>query len=288
MNHPVTVYTYTDIKSYLHDFKEAITTDGAPESFEAIAKRLGLSSRTKAKKIFKGALPMSKRVLDEFATNYQLAASEKAYLDLLRKFEEVVEPELALVLYRKILEFRRKHLPEENRHELTEQQLDLLKRWYYLPVLSYFDLSQASGDPGEIVKAFRGKLSPEEAVDALECLTRIGLLIREESGKLKKSHAHVSLLDGLPRSLVKGFHKMMIERALDSVYGMPQEKRYLVGATIPIRASVMPVLKKRISDFVLELNREFSAPDADSVYHFSTQLFHLADQGKSPADDQNS
>jgi len=127
-----------------------------------------------------------------------------------------------------------------------------------------------------IVRAFKGKISESEVETAIQILLEIDLLEKNGSGDLRKVHSDISILDHIPRPLVKHFHKMMIERSLESIYGMPENKRHLLAATMAVKESMVPIIQKRLDEFLVSLNREFSSDGGDAIYQLNLQLFNLA------------
>ena len=71
---------------------------------------------------------------------------------------------------------------------------------------------------------------------------------------------------------------MMIERALDSIEGIPREERDLVAVTIGIDHEKPPLLKKRLNDFAMELHRDFSSEECNSLYQVNLNAFQLVHQ----------
>ena len=69
---------------------------------------------------------------------------------------------------------------------------------------------------------------------------------------------------------------MMIQQALDSVTGLPEDRRFLMGLSLPVREDMIPILQKRITDFMTCLNQEFSAADGNALYQVNLQLFNIA------------
>ena len=232
--------------------------------------------------MFKGEIPLTKSGMENLCKHFGLSKTESTYLDMLRLFNESRDSDMALSIYNKIIDLRKKHGPKQENHELEETQLRLLEKWYYLPILSYIGLKGASSDVLAIVKAFKGQITVEEASEAIRILVDIKLLRYTDEGVIENTHDSVSLLDGIPRQLVKKFHSHMINKAHDAISGMPQEKRYLMSSTINVKSSMLPEIKKKISKFMVEICRDYSVDDADSIYQLNTQFFNLAVVSENP------
>jgi len=274
LNRP-TIFSYTQYGDYLIDMKEFLKQNQKPMSFSELGEAIGPISRTKAKKIFRGESPMSKNVLEKIATLLHLTTIEIQFLDLLRKYSHTKDADTAVELFKKITDFKKKHVEKNKTLELTDKQFILLEDWFYIPILQYIDLKNASATPIGIVQAFKGKLTLDQVEQGINKLKEAGLLAITANGTLKKSFEIMTLLDGLPRPLVKKYHKMMIEKALDSIYGMPMDKRAVMSTTINIRQEMVPEIKQKISQFILKLNEDYTVPDANAIYQVNLQIFNI-------------
>ncbi len=266
------VYRYTDSLAFINDAKERLN-----KTYSSLAEELGISSRTKIKKIFKGGMSIPKQTLQQLGEKFGLDKNELTYLDSLRVFNQTEDAETAVTLFAKLVHFRKKHHIEYDNHELDQTQLTLLKKWYYLPILYFLGIKKVDPTPFSIVKGFHGKLSMDEVQDAITVLLDINLVKYTPEGKLIPVHQSVNLLDGIPRPLIKRFHSMMIKKAEESVYGLPINKRYLMSATINIEKNMIPKIQERILKFIVDLDEDFSSNDANSIYQANIQLFNIAE-----------
>ncbi|MCK5073417.1 MAG: TIGR02147 family protein [Bacteriovoracaceae bacterium] len=270
-----TVYGYSDHLEFFQDRKDQLNAMREKVTFLSIAETIGISSRTKMKRIFKGDMKMSKNVLSSLGIFFGLKQKEIDYLELLRVFAENDNIDKAMVVYDKIIKIKKKN--SENDVSLNETQLKMLDQWYYAPIYTYLGMSNISCDLIDIASAFHRKLSVEQVREAIEVLITIKVLKYTENGKIVPVNSSINILDGLPRPLVKKFHIMMIEQAKKSVMGMPKEKRFLMSATLSMKQIMVPVLKKKIQEFIVKIYNDFSVEDGNTIYQINSQLFNLAD-----------
>lgn len=277
------VYNYTDTSQFLNDFKEHLLNTGVPKvTYSYLGEKLGMGTRTKVKKFFKGEMPLTKSVFDHLKADYHYTDEDIDYLNLLKKFEHSKDPKLCLKIYKKLIDIRETKRPNFSSRKMDESELNLLEKWHHIVILYFFDINKRSANHEMIAKAFKGQLSGDEIKESLELLRDLKLIKKIESEDnnfiYQKTSAGLDLLDNLPRPIVKKFHSMMIERSLKSVYGIPFEKRYLMGLTLPIRSEDRKLADKRIVEFISSMNKEFASSDADQLYQLNLQFFHLADR----------
>ena|GEM_PF-3938734 len=270
------IYHYTTHYEFLMKLKADENLAGRKLTYEDLAFSSGVNSRTKIKKMLKGELKVPKKVLNSLSDYFKLDNEQKRYLDLLRVFHDATDSEVSVALYQKVLTMRKKHIQEHKVNDLNEKQLKLLEEWYYLPLLSFIGLEKGSTDIFEIMKSFKGQLTTEQISKGIRILIEIDLLKYTSDGTLVKVSESISLLDGLPRILVKKFHQMMIQKAEESIFGIPEDKRHLLSATLTIKETMIPEVKEQIESFVTKLHSDYAVKDADSLYQLNTQLFNLA------------
>jgi len=283
MNSEQTVYRYTDLLAFLEDAK-----DRQQKTYSSLADELGISSRTKIKKMFKGEVAIPQKTLKELGEKLGLLKDEITYLDTLRVFNQTNDPEMAVTLFGKMVALRKKNRVDYNEHALDERQHRLLEKWFYLPVLYFLALKGVDSDPFGVARAFHGKLTLDEVNEALKLLLEINLIEYTPTGRLVPVHENVNLLDGIPRPLVKRFHSMMIEQAQDAIFNQPIDKRYLMSSTLNVKKEMLPKLREKIREFMIELDRDFTSPDADTIYQANIQLFNMAEvRAQSISSDQD-
>ena len=120
-------------------------------------------------------------------------------------------------------------------------------------------------------------VSPSEAKDALEVLLELGLIERDEEGRLHRGEPSLSTGHEVRSMGAGNYHRQMLERAAESIDSVDRDMRDLGAMTVCISPETVPELKKRIHEFrekLLDLcDRD---PEPSVVYQFNTQLFPLS------------
>jgi uncharacterized protein (TIGR02147 family) len=248
---------------------------GEKLSYSSLAAIANLGSRTKMKKILKGEMQMPKHSLTKLARYFSLDCHQVKYLETIRLLNLQTEPEAIICLHEKAMELKTKHDATYNQHKLSNLQVKLLKKWYYLPLLSYFKLESSSCDPAAIRNAFHGKITIEQITEAIDVLLELNLISINTDGELKTINDSVTLLDGIPRALIKKFHHDMIEKAKETIYNVPVDKRYLISTSLNIDESDLDLIQTKINSFFLGLEKEFSNKQGKLIHQMNLQLFNI-------------
>ena len=162
-------------------------------------------------------------------------------------------------------------------HPLVEAQYNYFTRWYFVLIRELVDLPNFREYPEWIAKQIQPPISPGEAKKALEELIKLGLLQRDQKGKLIQSSTIVVTPDEVASSAIGKYHKEMMARAQESIDRVPRELRDISAQTFGISKETAKTIKEMIQNFrtnILEVVAREQA--ADSIYQLNFQLFPLA------------
>ena len=111
----------------------------------------------------------------------------------------------------------------------------------------------------------------------METSPPIGLLCRDEAGKLQQATVSVSTGSDRVRSLhLKNYHRKLLEHAATSLERLPAVQRDIAAVTLRMGPNAISRLKERLQAFRRELMDLADAePNADQVIHVGMQLLPL-------------
>lgn len=247
------------------------------ETYDSLAEKLGVETRSKMKKFIKADLSMPKEVCDQFCALAGMSDTETTYMHLLRRIHYSGDVDQMLTLTKKLLEIRKKNAKGIAGEHLHEAQIEVFSEWYLFPLLFFFPaVKPVEVTAQSLSKAFRGQVGPNEAWAGVQKLVELGLLTTVEGG-YKRTHVTVTLLDNSPRAVIRKFHKMMIGKALETIE-LPVDKRFLTAATFAVKKDKLPELHQKMNEFLAEMITIYSSPDGDSVHQLNMQAFSLMDR----------
>jgi uncharacterized protein (TIGR02147 family) len=177
-------------------------------------------------------------------------------------------------------------LPAKGRAEMTAplkdwgvaelKTFDILKQWFYLPILELTTLSNYDGSVATIAR--RLGLSPVTVEIALRELTSLSLLTLRD-GRLMKTRKRLRWGAAKSGAAIRQFHEQMLERAKIALRERTQtsdvEQRLITGITLTTTPDKIEEAKLRLSDFLHELADDLMAGEGTEVYHLAAQLFPL-------------
>jgi uncharacterized protein (TIGR02147 family) len=127
------------------------------------------------------------------------------------------------------------------------------------------------------------KLTAEQARQAVATLSQLGLLTRDENGRLVRGDTSLTTGHEVRAVVVPAYHRQMIERAGVAVDDVPPDERDISALTVCIKASTLSDLKQKIHRFREEmLHRSDSDEQPERVYQLCIQLFPLSKPPPAP------
>lgn len=266
------VFEYLDYRAFLKDYyvyKKA----KRGFSFRSFSKRAGLGSPNYLKLVMDGERNLSQRMAGRFAKALGLDQDDSTYFARLVQFNQAASSAERAKLYAKLTGFRRyrKARPLDAAHAAYHST------WYLPAVRELAARKDFREDPDWIARTLWPSVTAEEAGQALETLLSLGLLVRNDDGRIVQGDALVSTGPEARNVHVASYHRTMLERAEQSIDDVPAPERDISSLTLCVGVDGLSRLKSRIQRFRREL-LELSGEDSDpkQVVQVNLQLFPLS------------
>lgn len=185
---------------------------------------------------------------------------------------------------KRLLESASRATSRVRRRELTSStfKLDLddfrlIAEWYHLAILELFDLKTFKPDPRWIARHLCKPVSVNLIQDALDRLQRLGFVVRDEYGSLKKSPMADAYFIGRRQSneAIRMHHSQTVSMALETLT-QSLDARDFSGTTFAIRREAAESVRKEIYRFHKRLlTLQAPAGDGDEVLRVNVQMFRL-------------
>jgi uncharacterized protein (TIGR02147 family) len=166
-------------------------------------------------------------------------------------------------------------------HKLELAHAAYYSDWYMPAIRELAASRDFRGDPEWIADQLIPKITPLQAQRALETLLELGLLLRDDKGKLLQADALVSTGPETRGLHIVAFHRAMTLRAMESIDLVPAAERDISSLTLCLGRSGLRNLKERLQRLRREL-LELSALESDpeQVVQVNFQLFPLSRSGR--------
>lgn len=267
------IYGYSDYRQYLADFYNAKKLVNPGYSHRVFAKQAGLSSPSHLLMIIKGERNLSIKTIEKFAEGMHLSAKEKRYFELMVLFNQTDDLQMKAKYFAEIMALK---MSNKKLHKLEKEKFDFLSKWYVVAVYVLVDLRNFNADPSWIAKRLGNKISLTQIKEALDNLTKLGMIAPDPDRGFKQTSGAITVPDDTRSVAVFNYHQSMIRLAADALRTTPQGLREMNGATITIPKEKLSEIKEKIRAFRKEINQLASSyENPDEVFQLNIQLFPL-------------
>jgi uncharacterized protein (TIGR02147 family) len=273
----VEVYGYLDYRAFLRDHYAAKKAQSRGFSYRSFSKRAGVASPNYLKLVIEGKRSLSTTMAERFAHACGLDADAGRYFGHLVGFNQAKTSTARAQFYDKLTGFQR----YRQAHKLELAHAAYYSDWY-MPAIRELAASREFRDnPEWVADQLIPKITPLQAQRALETLQELGLLLRDDRGKLAQADALVSTGPETRGLHIVAFHRAMTLRAMESIDIVPAAERDISSLTLCLGRSGLRNLKERLQRLRREL-LELSALESDpeQVVQVNFQLFPLSRSGK--------
>lgn len=243
-------------------------------SYRGFARRASLRSPNYLKLVMDGQRNLSPQMAERFAEACGLEGDAASYFTDLVGFNQASSQRERNTQYARLTSFRR----YRHANRLDIRHAAYHSAWY-MPAIREMTTSESfEEDPGWVAAHLQPSISKAEARRALETLLELGLLERDEEGRLRQSEPLISTGHEVKGLHVANYHRAMMERAAASIDLIDPADREISSLTLCVSKEGLQRIKARVREFrmeLLQLSAEEQNPDR--VVQLNFQLFPLSE-----------
>jgi uncharacterized protein (TIGR02147 family) len=270
---PVHIFEYLDYRQYLRAFYASQKQKSRAFSHRAFSRRAGLRSSNYLSLVMKGERDLSSEMAPRFARACGLGKREASFFCDLVQYCQARTTEEKSRYHERLARFGR----FREAHQLLGEQTAYHQHWYMPAIRELVSLPGFDEDPKWIAGQLEPAISPRQAAEALETLCRLGLLVRDERGKLRQAQALLTTGPGPLGHQIFLYHHGMIDLAKQALDRLPREQRDISSLTLCVAEGTVAVLKQRIRELrqeLLQLAELETSPER--VVQLNFQMFPLS------------
>lgn len=278
------IFAYLDYREYLGDYYTAAKANSRAFSYRWFSRRAGFSSPNFLKLVIDGQRNLGADSIERFSDALGHDATSAEFFANLVAFGQAETADEKNEAFERVAASRR----FRRARRLDRAFFDYLSNWYYPAIREMVARVDFREDPTWIARQLVPRITAAQARKALDLLLELGLLERDEDGRLTRGDASLTTGHEVRSLAIANYHRQMLERASDSIDLIDRERRDISALTVCVRPERVPELKARIQGFrevLLDLCDRDESPTV--VYQLNLQLFPLTREGASD-DDRNS
>lgn len=269
----IDVFRYLDYREFLRDRYAAEKQRSPKFSYRYFSRRVGVRSPGHLKRVMDGERSLTNTMVERYAQAFGMSTGESQYFGALVSFNDAATSKDRERAYQALTGFRK----YRQMHQLDLRQGDFCAYWYIPAIRELVVCDGFREDPQWVAAQLRPTISVKEAQAALDTLLELGLLTRDEDGRLRQQDATVSTGAQTQWVHVTRYHRAMLERASESIDVFPAAERDLSSVALALPKDALPHLKRRLAEFRKELLSDYSVEeDAERVVQVSMQMFPLS------------
>lgn len=271
------VFSFTNYREYLNAFFEAKKQRNPSYSQSLFARKAGLgaNSRGYLSLVQSGKRNLTPHTLRGFVAALGLGARESIYFENLVFYNQARTPEDQEYYFQRLSASAEGRVNRQ--FELLASQYRYYSRWYYVAVLQLVGLHDFVEDPSWMSRMLRGKVSKKECQTALSELIDLGLVRRNESGRLEQSEPLVKFNGDQFHPVLQRFHAEMLDRAREALFEDPYLDRTVSSVTLSCDRAALPEIRRMIAELRDQITLRFGSKPLrpEAVIQVNFQAFHL-------------
>lgn len=273
----IQVMNYDDYRVFLRDWYNAKKKSRFGYSYQRFSQKAGFASPNFFKQILDGHRNLSEESLGKFIQVIDFSEGESQFFRTLVLLNQATSNE-EQIKYAKQLELLRKtYLPMV----MSQKHTKILSLWYSFAIRELIMHPEYDGTHEWICKKMSARVNVEQVEQALNLLEAVGLVSRNEEGRLVQSDPVTFFPGALSPKEVAAYHRQMLSIVNNVLmndrkpFGQ-NENIDISSLTLGVSQDKIPIIKNKISQFrkeILSLVAEDTRPD--EVILLSLQMVPL-------------
>jgi len=271
----ISVYSYNNYREFLADMCAWLKVKRQGYSFRNISRLAGFRSPNFIQLLIKGQKNLAADSIDRLASALKLNREETKFFHSLVLFTQSSNTQEKSLHAETLLRSR----PFRKINPLKNSELRYYSRWYSVPIREMASMKSFQEDPAWIASHLDPPIMASEAEQSLKEMTELGLLQKNESGKLEPTSETLSTGDEVSWVFVKQYHQEMIRKGAEALDRFKAKERDISSLTLKLTpAKYLKALEKirvlRKELLALEQQSE-EGENAEKVYQINFQTFPL-------------
>jgi uncharacterized protein (TIGR02147 family) len=275
-NKNINIYIYLEYRKYLEDYYSFQKKISGSFTYRKFSQAAGFNTPNFLQLLIQGKRNLKESSIAKVSNALHHSIEEAAYFELLVHFDQAKTVAEKTGYFTALSEACNPYQISR----INELQFEHLRTWYHKAIRELLGFYAFDEKEVYAYRKLATLLSPpiteSEARNSVKLLLKLGLLKRDDNGKIVQADRFISTGDEVQNLSVRTFHKAMIDRAGEAVDTVPPEFRDISSLTVTISDDGFSMLKKELQLFrkrMLDIVKIDTDPK--NVYQVNFQLFPL-------------
>lgn len=269
------LFDYLDYRQFLKDFYEYKKSSSPFFSYRYLGNRVGMNYSFLIK-VLQGQMHISNKKIELFAVACDFSKQEADYFHSLVCFNKARTQKDANIHYEKLMSFK-----EVESTTLDESKFEFFAEWYYPVIWSYLSRHNFRGGGKELASLLNPEITAEQAERAIELLTSIDLIYRNEDGRFSVRELNLSTGSKWYSGKIREYQETLIQLGKLALKNVDSAHLSFSTLTMNIPASAMvevETLTKHYVEAMKKLSNSYQG--AESVYQLICLCFPFTKVGR--------
>lgn len=264
------VFRYRDYREFLAAFYALQRTTRL--SYRGFSKAAGLGAPNYLKLVIEGKRNLSPSMAERFAKACRLNPEATDYFKLLVRFNQAKNDAERNELHERLSAFPRFRAAQS----LGVAQHEYHSTWFHPALRELVACPDFVEEAEVLAKVLRPEISDKQVARALELLVKLGMLERDESGRLRQVDRAVTTGEQATGLHIRNYHAEMMQRASQAMELVPAPERFITSLTLSASQTTVDEIRRRVDELRSDLIALADAdPTPDRVVQLNLQLFPL-------------
>jgi uncharacterized protein (TIGR02147 family) len=273
-NATLSLFNYGNYREFLRDHYAASKEQDKKFTFRYFSKIAGFKSGSFFQLVIKGERNLTEESIEKISNALKFNREERFFFRNLVLMNQATSTDERQSYADELIRSRE----YKKLHPLSEAQFSFYSQWYLAAIHEIVSLPHFKEDAQWIAASLKPPIAPKQAEKALEELLKLGLLKRDENGRLRRSEPIVTTPDEVVSAYLAHFHKEMLKKAGESIDRFTRDKREITGVTFSGSTKKVAQIKeiiRRCRKEILELTND--DPENHAVFQLNFQFFPLGE-----------
>lgn len=269
-----TIYHFINYRNYLQHWFDEKKRENSRYSHRLFSRLMQQSSPSFLRDIIDGRRNITTSHFERFEKALALDDEGFEYFINMVILDQSKEDEERHRAYERIAAAQRKH----SARVLEGESYQYILRWECPAIRELATRSDFQSDPVWIAKTLQPNITPARAREALDILAQLEMLVTGDDGTISLSDGTLATPVEVFDLAAQKYHKEMLGLAAEAIERFPSNERHLMGVTVSIPKSLIPKIKKEVSDFAFRMLDmcDSNEEGRDQVCQLNFQFFPLS------------
>jgi uncharacterized protein (TIGR02147 family) len=272
----IKIFDYLNYRYFLKDYFKEQKAKNPCYSYQYIANKAGLKSKSFIHEVVTGKKNLSKTSLFALGKALGLNVKAFAYFENLVAFNQAENDEQKNHFFKRLMEYNKR----TGSRVISKDQYDYFSEWHHSTIRELIGMSDFKGDYALLGQLLRPSISTREARESVELLERLGL-IQKTGNRYKIAHTSITTGDEVTSIAIKNFHAQNLNIAASALYNCPANERDISTIVGGLSLGGFAAIKSEIQLFRKKL-MEIMDRDKNKrrVYAINFQIFPTSGEAR--------